>query len=187
MRRFKIQFISFSAFFFLASSINIASAAETLSENERLLRAAFIYNFTKFTYWPDSAVTSKDSPLFICSIGEDKQVDSLKKLNNKRIKNHTVVIRSLQNEKYTNNCHVLYIAASANKQVNNITNTIRTRPVLTVSSISNFSHSGGMIEFFRENKKTRFKINLTAVTNAGLKISSRLLILAVIINNGTEK
>ena len=43
------------------------------------------------------------------------------------------------------------------------------------------SASGGMINFFLEGKKVRFEINRPAAEAAGLKISSRLLRLAVLV------
>lgn len=164
-----------------------AAHPEILTEDESLLRAAFIYNFTKFTSWPDNTVRKQDSPLFICTIGKDQLVNALTKLNNIKIQEHKVVIRSLKNRNYTDNCNVLYVASSEKKFLNKIIRVNRGKPILTISGIRNFAQDGGVIEFFREKGKTRFIINLDAATNAGLEISSRLLILAVVIDSETTK
>jgi len=50
--------------------------------------------------------------------------------------------------------------------------------VLTVGDGTNFVHDGGIIGFILEDRRIRFDINLRAATNAGLKMSSRLLTVA---------
>ena len=154
---------------------------ETLTEDEPLLRAAFIYNFSKFTHWPENSIKFQDNSLFLCISGKDELVYALKQLENKKIKGRPVVIHSLKNEQDSVNCHVLYIASSEKKHYTNILKTIHGKPVLTISSIRKFSHSGGIIELFREKGKTRFIINLDVARQSGLLISSRLLILADVI------
>jgi hypothetical protein len=51
--------------------------------------------------------------------------------------------------------------------------------VLTVGEADNFTASGGIISFVREGNKIRFQINEQAAHDARLKISSKLLSLAV--------
>lgn len=42
-----------------------------------------------------------------------------------------------------------------------------------------FTENGGMINFVLKSAKVRFEINKTAATSAGLKISSKLMSLAL--------
>ena len=51
--------------------------------------------------------------------------------------------------------------------------------MLTVGEWPQFTENGGMINFVLENNKIRFQINDQAARGAGLKISSKLLNLAV--------
>jgi hypothetical protein len=51
--------------------------------------------------------------------------------------------------------------------------------VLTVSETDHFTEAGGMINFVIKNDEIRFQINDEAAKKAGLKISSKLLSLAV--------
>jgi hypothetical protein len=51
---------------------------------------------------------------------------------------------------------------------------------LTISEIEGFTQSGGIINFYIEESKIRFEINVGAAEKAGLKISSKLLKLAKI-------
>jgi hypothetical protein len=50
--------------------------------------------------------------------------------------------------------------------------------VLTVGEGDDFIHQGGVIAFVVDDRHVRFDINLKAATNAGLKLSSKLLSVA---------
>jgi hypothetical protein len=49
-----------------------------------------------------------------------------------------------------------------------------------VSDIDRFSERGGIIGFLMEGQRVRFRINPKVAASAGLKISSKLLQLAVV-------
>jgi hypothetical protein len=53
--------------------------------------------------------------------------------------------------------------------------------VLTVGEGTSFTRAGGMIAFVIENRRVRFEINRTAAENAGLKLSSKLLTVAKLV------
>ena len=52
-------------------------------------------------------------------------------------------------------------------------------PVLTVADTDGFLDDGGIINFKLEGSKVRFEINQQAAERVGIKISSKLLRLAV--------
>ena len=56
---------------------------------------------------------------------------------------------------------------------------LRGPPVLTVADTAGFLDHGGIINFVLEGSKVRFEINQEAAERAGIKISSKLLRLAV--------
>ena len=83
-----------------------------------------------------------------------------------------------------NDCHVLVITGKDNNYTQ-LLKTISTKPVLTISDIPGFTQSedaiNGHIELIKKANKVRFIINRTSVKRSQLKISSKLLKLAVII------
>lgn len=173
-----------ACFWLLVSGQQIAGA-QTTTEDERLIKAAFVYNFAKFTRWPENTWAEQSAPLHLCTVGEDELVDELRRLGGQTIQAHPVIIRSLAKAQNPEACHLLYVATSEQKRYKNILKTLRGRPVLTVSEVRHFSRSGGMIELYREQGKTRFIINLRTAREAGLELSARLLSLAVVINEET--
>ncbi|MCG8427450.1 MAG: YfiR family protein [Chromatiales bacterium] len=159
-----------------------APAIEEGSSDERLIRAVFVFNFAKFTSWPESAFDGMASPLILCTAGEDELVDTLQLLSGKRIKGRPVVIRPLQQAESPDRCHLLYVASSEKPRTQDHLESVRGLPVLTVSELPDFAETGGMIKLFHQDDRIRFMINLKAAREAGLQLSSRMLQLAIIID-----
>ncbi|MDH5387746.1 MAG: YfiR family protein [Gammaproteobacteria bacterium] len=172
----------------ICSCLMVANAmqtatAQTRIEEDNLLKAAFIYNFAKFTNWPEGTWKQQNTPLNLCTAGKDGLVSKLKHLAGKVIKQRPVTIMSLNNMQVPKNCHLLYIASSEKNDYKDILKAVHTQPVLTISELPHFARSGGMIEFDRKKDQTNFIINLAVARGAGLSINSRLLSLAEVITN----
>ncbi len=157
--------------------------AEYLKEAS-LLKAAYIFNFAKFATWPEDTWRNPRSPLMICTAGADGLATSLQRLEGERVRGRPVRILAYPGSQ--NACHILYLAASENANMANWLDSIRGRPVLTISEQANFSRSGGMIELFRQQDRIRFRINIVALRTADLRLSSRLLDLADILDEGAR-
>jgi len=149
------------------------------SEDQRLFKAAFIYNFAKFTRWPENLDGNKKDAITLCTLGKDQLVSDLTRLKGKIINNKTLAVQSFEDP---NECNMLYIASSRNINYVSTLNSIRGKPILTISEIKNFSQSGGIIELNHDRGQTRISVNLNAAYENNLQLSSRLLILANIIH-----
>ena len=168
----------------LVSSMQ-GTIAQNNTKHEPLLKAAFIYNFAKFTRWPENVWQEQTTSLNLCTAGKDTLISELERLAGKTIKQHPVTIQPLEKVQHLKNCHLLYIATSEKKRYKDILKSTQGEPILTVSELPHFVDSGGIIELYRKKSQTHFIINLGAAREAGLVISSRLLNLAKVINNGT--
>ena len=166
----------------ITSSTNIAMA-QNPAEEEQLIKAAFIYNFAKFTRWPDNTWEKQDAPLNLCITGDDKLANELKHLQDRTIQGHSLSIQSLHHTVSVKSCHLLYIATSENKHYRKTLKTLHKKPILTVSELPHFARSGGIIELIKENDRTRFIINMNAAHEANIELSSRLLKLAIVIDD----
>jgi len=69
---------------------------------------------------------------------------------------------------------------SEKDRLDKIFKALQGHPVLTVSDMERFPDKGGMIQLFMQKRKVRFAIDPETAAQAGLKISSHLLKLAVI-------
>src|SRR6202158_5520499 len=80
------------------------------------LKAAILYNLSRFVEWPPSAYPDSQAPTVLCILGQDPYGDSLKTLGQKQDANgRPVSIRQLKNENEFRECHVLYISTSERK------------------------------------------------------------------------
>ncbi|MES9972288.1 MAG: YfiR family protein [Candidatus Thiodiazotropha sp.] len=162
--------------------ISFATFAKEQQSEANLLKAVFIYNFVKFTRWPEEVWNGQDPSIRICSIGHDELTDTLFELHGRTLKDRPVVVEQRNNRSKLSSCHVLYLGKSLQDQANEISQSLHARPVLTISEITDFSTSGGMIELYRLEGRIKFKINLKITRDAGLDLSSRLLKLAIIVD-----
>ena len=171
----------------LAVSAQPASAQrDQVAEYE--LKAAILYNLSRFVEWPPSAYPDSQAPTVLCILGQDPFGDALKTLGQKEDANgRPVSIRQLKNDNEIRDCHVLYISTSERKSVVPILARLKGSSVLTVGETSHFAVQGGIIQFTLEDKQVRFEINLDAASRVALKISSRLLVLARIVKDQERK
>lgn len=161
----------------------IAAGQEDLA-SEYELKAAILYNLTRFVEWPPAAYPDPQAPIVLCVLGRDPFRESLKARGQKQDANgRPVSIRRLKEENEIRDCHVLYISTSERKSMAQILSRLKGSSVLTVGEMSQFAAQGGIVQFTLEDKQVRFEINLDAASRMTLKISSRLLVLARIVKD----
>lgn len=154
-------------------------------ERERMIKASFIYNFTRFTDWPAKAFEGPNSPFRFCVIGTDASGPTIEAIDGKRVRGRAIVIDRPLWIHEARKCHVLFIGASARTRMADILRFLGREPILTVGDAAGFAEMGGIIGMRRDGNNIKFDINPMAVRNAGLRMSSRLLSLARIV--GTQR
>lgn len=149
--------------------------AEPLSEYQ--VKAAFVYNFIKFVTWPSGEVPA-EAPVQLCILGDLPDPVPFDHLDGQELMGRHLKVVYLREPQEARTCQVLYLASSLSSRLQDVLETVRGRPVLTVSDTSGFAKRGVMINMYLENKRVRFEINATAAGEAGLRISAKLLNLA---------
>lgn len=165
------------------ASLAMSEAAHATADpiSDVAMKAAFLYNFAKFTEWPRLA---PDAPLTLCVVGDDRVAAALiDTVRNQRIGAHAVDARSVASDAPLRSCDLLFVSTSETRRATSVLDTLKTLPILTVSDGKDFSRSGGIIEFFVESGHMRFAINIDAAGHSGLRLSSRLLGLAKIVRD----
>jgi hypothetical protein len=144
---------------------------------EPALKAAFIYNFARFTTWP--AQQAPGDSFTICVLNDAAVTEALQRaVAGRSLADRPVVVTAITASAPKRACRVLYVAGLTVAQVSTVVSELREVPVLTISSIDGFASAGGMTQFFFEHGQLRFRIHLESAKRAGLQISSRLLIMA---------
>jgi len=167
----------------LAFSGSTLADQEEENKKEYSVKAAFIYNFSKFIDWPELA-SQKSNEFNICIIGSNPfEKETLSKLSTKKTKAKNVKFLNISPYEKLPPCYIVFINTPENTVRQGIIRASKKHNVLTVSDQENFTSNGGAIELFTSNRKVRFKINLAATKRAGLEVSSKLLNLAIKVEN----
>ncbi len=145
---------------------------------EYLLKAAFLYNFAKFTSWPSSAFEGKAAPIQLCVLGDNPFGAALPALNGKLIHGRPLAIRQIPYLTTLLRCHVLFVSRTSHDAPGALHDDSGGRPMLIVGDKPGFVQHGGMINLKVVDDRVRFEINLASARAAGLKLDTRLLQLA---------
>ena len=144
---------------------------------EPVLKAAFIYNFIRFTEWPEPFPAS--DPFVICVLGDSAVGEALERVvKGRQFAGHSLTVSSVVISQAKEPCRVVYVSGVTASQGAQLLAGLERSPVLTIGDVVGFNKVGGMAEFFFERGRLRFNISLEAAKRSGLQMSSRLLVLA---------
>src|SRR5580765_7865487 len=139
------------------------STGQESAPSEYQVKAACIYNFTKFVEWPPEAFPERSSPFVIGVIGEDPFNGELERaVQGKDVGGRGFVVRHLRNANEAKLCHILFISRSERKGMGDILAVVSSLPILTVSETDRFVQAGGIINLLIEQNKVHFEINAAA-------------------------
>ena len=153
----------------LAIGMLLPSVAHAEIDLETKVKAAYLYNFTKFVDWPNLPPDS----LRICVVGNDPVGGMLGELSNRQVKERPLKIE-VNTPMDIALCQVLFISRSE-KKWEDILGRLRGAGVLTVGDQNGFARSGGVVGFYSEGGKIKLEINPAAARSANLKISAKLM------------
>lgn len=153
------------------------SPAHASIRSEYEVKAAFLYNFTRFVSWADTSQTSE--PLEVCIFGDDPFGNLLAPLRGRKSQGRELQLRYPDTSENLVGCDVLYIGQSQSRALDELLELAQNRGMLTISDLPDFVRKGGMVGYVKQGNVIRFEISLRAATDAGLTINSRLLELAV--------
>jgi len=146
-------------------------------EEEYNVKAACIYNFTKFIEWNPSG-----SDAFVIGVIGDSPIEqalseiaSIKTVQGKKIS----IVRFHKPDEITA-CQMLFISKENSFPLGEILSKA-SEGMVTIGEKPGFALRGTMFNLLIRENRLRFEANTTAIANAGVKVSSQLLKLAIIV------
>ena len=103
---------------------------------EQLLKVAFIYNFAKFTTWPDSVFADPKAPITFCVIGKHEFGTAFDSVQGKSVGGRPVVVKYLSSYRDKDECQLVYVAPSEKSRLPKILSTSKEIHALTVSIVA---------------------------------------------------
>ncbi len=157
------------------------AAGELPAAKEYEVKAAFLYNFTKFIEWPPESHGAAPGPFVIGVIGRDSFVTNLRNVvRDRKVNGRSVEVRVLDDVADVATVQIVFVSGSAEAEVGAA---CRQYGVLAVGESKEFLEQGGAIAFVFQEAKLRFAINIKAARHAGLKVSAQLQKLAMNVRN----
>ena len=151
------------------------AAAQRPDSGEDSVKAAFLYNFTKFVDWPDSAFPEPSTPFVVCVFAGTSFRRALEALlHNEQVHGRTVSVAPPGVDDLRG-CHLAYFGQGEQERQAKLLDAVRRSPVLTVGEGRRFLEQGGLIAFMLENDRVRFAVSKRGADAAGLSVSSKLL------------
>ncbi|WP_080805367.1 YfiR family protein [Desulfamplus magnetovallimortis] len=178
--------------------------AANLSEYD--IKAAFVYNFCLFTEWPADTCPAPDTPIYLLVVGNDDLRDSFLKINGKKAGKRTLDVtffnpredilynpredtlfnphENTVDEKALRRFHMVFFSEDVDaKFLTEMIMVIGDYPVLTLGETRDFIQKGGMVNFFEKNMRLLFEVHNNRVMTSHIRLSSRLLKLAIIVTD----
>lgn len=163
----------------LCLAVSFPAAAQQVQLAEQKIKAGMVYNFLKYTNWPNADAAA---PMQLCIFGADPFGGSLQPLVGRSVNQRSIVLRHIKSEEAAS-CDLLIIAAAEKKRWPEISRLLTGKPVLTVSEIKGFTDSGGMIAFGHRQSRIQALLHTGAITAAGLTVEDRLLGLVTVVGD----
>jgi hypothetical protein len=165
-----------------AASGTMQALAQTndrhVSYSVESVKAAFLYRFLEYVDWPPGA--REEGPLTIAVFGDDDLAAELQRNVRGRLAHgREIRARAVTSMQEGFDAHVLFVAARRKNRLGVLRETHEREPVLIVTEGDGTLASGSVINFIVVDGNVRFEVSLPAAEQRGLKLSSRLLSVAL--------
>ena len=171
-----------AASFLSVALLLLVPKAHAQVSKEYQLKAAFLYNFTKFVEWAPEHFKTAESPIVIGMLAKNPFGPELERIvQGRKVNGRELVIKTVGSPGDVLTIDLLFTAAGEEPALANLLDPAHAAGVLTVGESQRFTKLGGIITFTMEADKVRFEINQEMAEKARLKISSQLLKLAVVV------
>ena len=156
------RFLQKFSWLLLLQCLLVPAALAELQKVDKL-KAAYMYNFTKFITWPkENAV-----PISFCIHNDQELMTFLKALVESREPNSKslLVLDSVD----TQSCDILYLTESDDLLEQHLSHSV------IISDVNNVLALPVVFRFYEENQKLRFEIDVAEAERLNVKISAKLL------------
>ncbi len=177
-------FIGKSTFFFRTQLLGLALllCAHSLcaaASVEHKIKAAYLYNFTKFVTWPEL----QSETFNLCILGKNPFGSLLDSLESRTALGLPIKLIRLQRFDASKQCHLLFLGSATTKDTRQL---IASSGILTVSEKYEFAKHDGMIGFVVREGKVKLQINVDRLKQSGLEVSAKLLEIAEIVEGNGD-
>jgi hypothetical protein len=171
--------------FLLAAAVAPGLHAAGAIATDQQIKAVFVYNFSHFVDWPETAFSADTEPFLIGVVGNDGLAALLEDVvRGEQVDGRPIQVRRFRAAEHIGGVHLLFVDRSEGARLEQITRLVKGRGTLTVSDLDDATRRGAMIQLANVNNKIRVRINVDSARAAGLSVNSNLLRQAEIVRSG---
>jgi hypothetical protein len=164
----------------LAAALSLAPPAAAEGASEYEIKAAFLFNFSKFIEWPAGAFAGDADPITICVLGRNPFGNLLDEtVRDKTVNGRELAVREMSSPAAATGCKIVFISTSEQERFGEALGALADRPLLTVSDAAMAAERGAIIGLVLDENRVRFEVNLDAARRSGLRVGSQVLKVAV--------
>jgi hypothetical protein len=157
----------------------VAGAPAARAAGEYEVKAAFLLNFARLIEWPGDAFGAPDAPLCIAVWGSDPFGGALDTLvKEEDVAGRPIRTRRVSSAAEARACQILFVPAGHTDAFRDVRGELAGSPTVVVGEQNGFASGTGAIGFYEEEGRIRFEVNRRIAEDSGVKLSSRLLRLA---------
>ena len=150
----------------------------SFSQNEKF-KALFIYNFTKYIEWP--AINGNDFKITI--LGNDNLVNELNSIaSKKKVGQRSINVIAAKSSSEVTDCQIIFISQNNMAELPILAGKAKNNNILIITEKPNSCVQGASLNFVSKNGNLNFEISKTNIENAGMKVSSSLLGMGIVVN-----
>ncbi len=141
--------------------------------------AVFIYNFTRHIEWPAQA-----GPFVIGVLGRTPVQAELEKLSsNRQVKGRPIEVRHFRSIADVSACQIIYLPPQESKHFGALRAKVAKQNTLLITEKPGLALEGSGINFVQEAQRWKFELHEGHLREAGLRVSSELKKLAILVGN----
>ena len=147
---------------------------------EQQVKAAFLYKFLSYVEWPAGAIGAASTPIVIGVLDADDIADELRTVVAKRrIGQHPLEVRRADESNALDGVNALFVGAGGADALSRLAPKAHEKSVLLVSDFASGLAAGSVINLVVVDNRVRFEVSLEAAERSDLKLSSRMLAVAM--------
>jgi hypothetical protein len=143
------------------------------------LHTVFMYSFTRYVQWPEEKNTGD---FRILVVGDSPITAELRKMaEQKKVGTRTIRVEEAARISGNETSHIIFIASEKSAMLADALAKLPAKGILIVTEQEGLGAKGSAINFVMKDGKLAFELNQAAMGRQGLKASSELIRLAVVI------
>ena len=150
------------------------------AQPEQSIKAAFLYKFLTYVEWRQGTFAQPAAPIVIGVLGASDVADQLAAIAaGRKAGERPIEVRRVRADDALDGVHMLFVGRDQSSRVAELAPAAQRRGVLLVTDYDGALDDGSAINLVVIDNRVRFEVSLDATEKSGLKLSSRMLSVAL--------